>query len=326
MKPRAAAVIPFKLPAARPLRPAGPARASAPALDRGMSVGAAFEAVMRANLAHLRANDRGVLEGHDPEYLHQMRVALRRLRSGVGVFAPVLPEAPVYQLRADMKWLAGHLGPARDWDVFLAETLPPIEAEFSPHPGLERFAARCKKLRGAAAARARRALRSARYARLVARLDTWLIDEDWLAHAEPAARAALTGPVSHYASSVLDARYERVLARGRSLGRLDAGELHRLRIAIKKLRYASDFLASLYDEKAARAALRRLSRLQDILGAMNDAATVASLAAQGFAGASGAAAREARGLVLGWSGGRAAGLKRELKGQWKAFHSAGKFW
>lgn len=326
MKPHAAAVLPFKLRPAAPPRDTGPVKASAAALAREMSVGAAFKAVMRANLAHLRANDDGVLEGYDPEYLHQMRVALRRLRSGVGVFAPVLPEAPVSHLRAEMKWLAGRLGPARDWDVFLAETLPPIETEFGPHAGLERLAARCRRLRGGAGAQARRALRSARYDRLIGRLETWLADERWLKDAEPAAQAALTAPVADFAASVLDARYERVLAKGRSLGRRDAGELHRLRIAIKKFRYASDFFAALYDEKAARAARKRLSRLQDILGTMNDAATVAQLAEQGFEGMSGASAREAKGLLLGWSRGRAAALRRELKSAWQEFHGAEKFW
>jgi triphosphatase len=290
-----------------------------------MTVGAAFNAVMRANLAHLRANDRGVIAGHDPEHLHQMRVALRRLRSAIGVFAPVLPEGAVFQLRAELKWLAGRLGPARDWDVFLAETLPPIEAEFGPHRGLERFAARCRRLRGGAGAQARRAVRSARYLRFAARLDTWLADEEWRSSADPAGAAALTGPVADFASSVLEASYGRVLAKGRSLGRLDAGELHRLRIAIKKFRYASDFFAALYDERAARA-LKGLARLQDILGAMNDAATVAGLAAQGFEGMAGAGTREAKGLLLGWSRGRAATLRRELKGAWKEFRSADKFW
>jgi triphosphatase len=325
--PRAAAVTQLRprAPATPPLT-TGAVKASAATLARGMPVSAAFRAVMRANLAHLRANERGMLEGHDLEYLHQVRVALRRMRSALGVFGPVLPEAPVFQLGAELKWLAGRLGPARDWDVFLTETLPPIEEEFGPHPGLARFAARCRMLRGGAGAQARRAVRSARYGRLVSRLETWLAGEEWLSRADAPAQAALAGPVVELASSVLARRYQRVRSKGRALDRLDSGELHRLRIAIKKFRYASDFFAALYDENAARAALKRLSRLQDILGAMNDAATVANLAARGFGGMSGPAAREAKGLLLGWSRGRAATLRRELKGAWKEFRGAGKFW
>ena len=317
-QPRTAAVV---APEPRRERAGGPVRGRPALLDRGMSAGAAFEAVMRANLGHLRANERGVLEGRDPEYLHQMRVALRRLRSGLGVFSTVLPESPARRWRAEMKWLAGRLGPARDWDVFLAETLAPVEEAFGPRPGLARFAARCRRLRSAAAARARRAVRSARYERLVAALQAGPPGEEDHTRSDGAAR-----PVADFATGVLEARYERVLEKGRSLGRLDSRKLHRLRIAIKKFRYASDFFATLYDEKAARAAEKRLSRLQDILGAMNDAASAEGLAAQGFNGMSGTAARETRGLVLGWSRGRAATLRRELKSAWKEFSAAEKFW
>jgi CHAD domain-containing protein len=327
MKPHAAAVIPFKpRPPASPPRLPGPVKASPAPLDRAMSVGAAFRAVMGANLAHLRANDRGMLEGHDPEYLHQMRVALRRLRSGVSVFAPVVPGVPIGHVSAEMKWLSGRLGPARDWDVFVAETLPPVAEAFGPHPGLERFAARCESLRAAAAVRARRAVRSARYQRLLLRLEQWLAGEEWMTRLDIAGRAALAHPAVGFASGVLEARYDRVLRRGRSIGRSEPRELHRLRIAIKKFRYAADFFATLYEEKETRAALKRLSRLQDILGAMNDAATVAGLAAEGFKGMSGAAAREAKGFVLGWSRGRAATLRRQLKSAWKEFSAAEKFW
>src|SRR5688572_13381664 len=241
--PHTAAVVQFKprAPAAPPRR-SGAVKARAATLDRAMPVSAAFKAVMSANLTHLRANDRGTLEGHDLEYLHQMRVALRRMRSAMSEFAPVLPEAAVFQLGAELKWLAGRLGPARDWDVFLSETLPPIDAEFGPHPGLDRFTARCRMLGGGAAAQARRAVRSARYDRLVSRLETWVSTEEWLTGADPAARAALAGPVAEFASGVLERRYERVRSKGQALDRLDSGELHRLRIAIKKFRYGSDFL------------------------------------------------------------------------------------
>ena len=311
---------------ATPPRLSGAMKASPAALNRAMSVSEAFKAVMRANLAHLQANEPGMLEGRDPEYLHQMRVALRRLRSAIGVFTTVLPEESTFQLRAELKWLAGSLGPARDWDVFLGETLPPIAAEFGPHRGLERFAARCRTLRGGAAARARGAARSGRYQQLMSTLEGWLLAEDWLTHADHPSRMAMSAPVGGFASAVLQQRYERVRSKGRGLGRLDAGELHRLRIAIKKFRYATDFFAGLYDERAARSALARLARLQDILGAMNDAATVAKLLAQGFGGASGRASLEAKGLLLGWSGGRAATLRRELKGAWEVFRSADRFW
>lgn len=306
--------------------PEKPVKARPAVLDRGVTVIDAFKAVMWANLAHLQANEGGMLGARDPEYLHQMRVALRRLRSALAVFAPLFPKPVLSPARTGLKWLANGLGPARDWDVLVTETLPLVAAEFAAHAGLREFSERCEKLRRAANTRARRAVHSARYRHLVLRLAAWLAQEDWLARMEPSARTALEAPVTDFAARVLERRYAQVRKKGRRLRGLSAIELHRLRIAIKKFRYAADFFAGLYDARAARAALKRLSRLQDILGAMNDAATVAKLITHGVSRVPGQRGPEARGILLGWSRGRVAALKRELKGAWKEFRAAGKFW
>jgi CHAD domain-containing protein len=291
-----------------------------------MSVNDALRAVLAANFAHLLANERGLLAGADPEYLHQMRVALRRMRSALDVFSPPLPEPVVAPLARELGWLASRLGPARDWDVFMTETLPPIEAEFSAHRGFKAFSARCRRRRRSAGGRARLAVRSARYRRLTLRLSAWLASEGWHARLSNAARAAARGPVGEHARAVLEARYRRVRKRGRGLEGLSARKLHRLRIAIKKFRYSTDFFAGLYKGKPVREALNCLARLQDILGEMNDAASAADLVAQGFGRARGDYALEARGILLGWSRNQVAGLKRKLGGAWRDLCAAGKFW
>lgn len=307
-------------------KPEMPVKARPAVLDRDMTVISAFKAVMWANLAHLQANEAGMVGARDPEYLHQMRVALRRLRLALAVFAPLFPEPVVSPARTELKWLANSLGPARDWDVLVTEMLPPILAEFGPHAGLKEFSARCEKLRRTANTRARRAVHSARYRHLVLWLAAWLAQEGWLARMEPSARTALEAPVTDFAAATLESRYGQVRKKGRKVGSLSTIKLHRLRIAIKKFRYAADFFAGLYDAKDTRAALKRLSRLQDILGAMNDAATVAKRVAHGFARVPGQRGLEARGILLGWSRGRATTLKRELKSAWKEFRAAEKFW
>jgi CHAD domain-containing protein len=291
-----------------------------------MPVGGAFKAVIAAGLAHLLANERGLLEGGDPEYLHQARVALRRLRSALEVFSPPLPERATAALARELKWLASCLGPARDWDVFLGETLPPVEAQFGAHRGLKAFAARCRRLRRGAGAKARRAARLPRYRQLTLSLSTWLASEGWLARLGSGARTAMGRPVGDHARAVLEARYGRVLKRGRGLDDQTAAELHRLRIAIKKFRYAADFFAGLYRGKAVRVTLNRLARLQDILGEMNDAATAADFVGRGFRRARGGDALETRGILLGWSRSRMAGLRRELGDAWREFRAAGRFW
>ncbi len=310
---------------ARGERPA-PVKSGAVPLGTDMTVGDAFKMIVWATLAHLQANEQGVLEGRDPEYLHQMRVALRRLRSAFSVFAAVLPKTATEPLVAELKWLAGALGPARDWDVFVSETLPPIQEAFAEHAAVTRLARECTRLRSAADQEAQHAVASARYERLLLGVAAWLAAEKWLGEADEAALARLRSPAGEFAAGVLEQRYARVRKRGRQLRRLSAAELHQLRIAVKKLRYATDFFAPLFGAKRARGMPSRLGRLQNILGAMNDAATVGGLMHDTFGARAGKAVSEARGIVFGWSHGRAVTLKRDLGGAWKTFRAAGKFW
>jgi inorganic triphosphatase YgiF len=303
-----------------------PVKARPPTLAIDMAVDQAFTAVIWTSLAHLQANERGMLAGEDPEYLHQMRVALRRLRSAFSVFAPLLPAEAIAPIRTELKWLGGSLGLARDWDVFVTETLPPVHAEFGEHSALAAFDQQCAVLRREAVRRARRTVASQRYQRLALTLAGRLTAAEWSAGLDDAGRDRLAAPVVDYAGTVLERRYDRVRKRGRKLASLSPAELHCLRIAIKKFRYATDFFAGLYEGKRARETLKRLARLQDILGAINDAATVGNLVGEVLHGANGRQAAEARGILLGWSRGRAATLRRELNTAWKAFGAAEKFW
>jgi inorganic triphosphatase YgiF len=303
-----------------------PVKARPPTLATDMAVDEAFTAVVWTSLAHLQANERGMRAGEDTEYLHQMRVALRRLRSAFSVFAPALPRETIAPITAELKWLGGSLGTARDWDVFVTETLPPVRVEFGEHPALDAFHLQCATLRRAAARRARRTVASQRYQRVLLTLAGWLTAGQWSADLDETGRARLAAPVVEFAGAVLERRYQRVRKRGRKLASLSPAELHRLRIAIKKFRYATDFFAGLYEGKRARETQKRLARLQDVLGAINDASTVGNLVGEVLSGSNGRQAAEARGILLGWSRGRAATLRRELNTAWKAFRAAEKFW
>jgi CHAD domain-containing protein len=304
----------------------GPVKARAAPLAPAMPVDDAFRAIVAAGLAHLLANERGLRGSADPEYLHQARVALRRLRSALDVFSPPLPESVVAPVERELKWMASRLGPARDWDVLVTETLPPLAAELGAQGELGIFSARCARMRRSAGAEARRAARSSRYRRLVLKLSAWLAPGGWRTLPDGTARAALQGPVRIHAGIVLQERYQRVLKRGRRLEAHSAARLHRLRIAIKKFRYAADFFSGLYRGKAVRESLQRLSRLQDVLGEMNDAATAADLAVRACRGRGAGTLREARGMLLGWNRARAALLRKELNDAWRPFVEARAFW
>jgi inorganic triphosphatase YgiF len=302
-----------------------PVRANPAPLTADMPVNDAFKAIIGAALGHLQANEQGTLEGRDSEYLHQMRVALRRLRSALGMFAELLPEKQSAPLASELKWLAGRLGPARDWDVFMTETLPPVLGVFGDRNGLADFEQQCARRRRAAQRRARDALDSQRYQRLALTLAGWLVAESWLRPRDASTPAALRAPATAFAAAALERRFARVMKRGRRLKQLSPAELHRLRIAIKKLRYAVDFFAALYDSQRVNNLLARLSGLQDILGAMNDAAGVAVLTKR-LGGKSGADFAEARRIVLDWVTRRAEALKYELYPAWKAFRGSGRCW
>ncbi|HWT36129.1 MAG TPA: inorganic triphosphatase, partial [Paraburkholderia sp.] len=84
-------------------------------LDKGASVEDAFCAIVRSCLNQVHANERGVVSGHDPSSVHQMRVGLRRLRSAFDLFAKVIPAYP--GLDDELRWIAAELGAARDWEV-----------------------------------------------------------------------------------------------------------------------------------------------------------------------------------------------------------------
>ena len=318
----------------------GPAKAQPSPVVAVMSSDDALRALVRTCLAHLVANQRGMLEGSDPEYLHQTRVALRRLRSVFATFKGLLPEGALAPLIEETRWLARMLGPARDWDVFNDETLPPLTARHSGHAGVAAMTGSAARLRIGANRRARRAVASARAQRLLRALEEWLSADAPMAGSTVAlapvppsdgARletpdAELAGPVTGFARAVLDAASKRVAKRGRDLGGLAPRELHRLRIAAKKLRYAVEFFAPLYDEARAGAYRAALVRLQDALGAYNDAVTVKQLAVRAKRGVQGAAADEAFDIMLSWSAGMRETGTRNLQRVWKKFRAARAFW
>src|SRR5687768_14557855 len=127
-----------------------PQKASPPALDASMTVSDAFAAIAWSTLVHLQANEEGTLAGEDPEFLHQMRVALRRLRSAISAFSGVLPPKAREPVSKELKWVGRALGPARDWDVFVIETLPPLMDAYKGRAGLKMVAAEALRMRSSA--------------------------------------------------------------------------------------------------------------------------------------------------------------------------------
>jgi len=252
-----------------------PSKAPPLALPEGASAAQAFQAIAGACLRHLRLNEAVFLLSRDPEALHQMRVALRRLRSAFSLFDPILAHDPAARaLAEEIKRIAEPFGRARNLDVFLEETLPASAERRPDEPGLADLGARLGADRDAAHAAGLAVLASPEWRGLLLDLVAWTQTGPWLGEGGPPER---DGPARDFAGLVLDRFRKRVKKRGRDLAGLDPEARHRVRIAAKKLRYGADFFASLFPEKTARkrhkAFAAALSDLQDHLGALNDLAT-----------------------------------------------------
>lgn len=248
-----------------------PPRKSGPViLDPRGSVGDALRRIGLACLGHWLANLAPAADGRDPEGLHQLRVALRRLRSALSLFKGVVPEADRARFNGELRWLLGELGAARDCDVLAGELTAPLAEEEGLAEEVELLRRILSARRPVLYERVRAALASRRTADLVLDVGAWLELGRFREHADPQSLDVLDGPVGPFAAATLERRWKKARKLGRRLERLDPAGRHELRIAVKKLRYGLDFLASLWPEAQTRRFLGRLAELQDRLGHLND--------------------------------------------------------
>ncbi len=250
---------------------APPSAASAAPVVLGpqMTIEDALQLVGRACLAHLLRNEPAAL-ADAIEGVHQMRVAMRRLRSMLSAVKKILPEAERRWVSDEVKLLTGALGLARNLDVFATELLPPARNDARDQPGWDELSAAAEDARADAHRRVGDEIRSPRHTATVLRLLRWFEGRGWRRAPTGEPDKALTVAIATVAPAVLDRRRRLVRKRSRHFRRLPARGRHRLRIAVKKLRYAIELLDSLYDRRDARPFIKRLKRVQDELGHAND--------------------------------------------------------
>lgn len=241
---------------------AAPAKASRPVLDAAMPADPALRAIVAHGLAQLLPNAAALAAGTaGPEHLHQLRVALRRLRTALRVLADWSPAV-------DPAWddglaaLFDAVGDARDRDALSATLLPalraagapfadwPTPAGVAPDPGAE--------------------LRRADSTRLLLALMAF-------AHGPGADRAGTDGsgtdaaaPFAERTRPLLRRLHRQVLRDGERFLELDDEARHRLRRRVKRLRYSVEFLSSPWPAGVVRRTLDRLASVQDVLGRFND--------------------------------------------------------
>ncbi|GGF03759.1 inorganic triphosphatase [Aliidongia dinghuensis] len=313
----------YRLVAAEDWWPTEPGQA--PLLHHAMSVEQGLLAIGRAAVADLRAEIGRLTQAMPVEQVHQARVALRRLRSILSVFRKALPDAPRRALAGDLTALASALGQAREWDVFMANTLTPLGRALGEERGLKGLGFTAAVLRERAAADAYAAVLASDFMGLSLRLAAWFDAGLWPEPPSAEAAALLAEPLERYATAILRKSHKRFLAAGAHLAEAGPSDLHGLRIDAKRLRYVAEFFRPLFPGKPARRYVAALRDIQDILGTLNDAVVARGLAAK-LAAQDEKYGPRAAGLVAGWSAAETEAARQRFAEVWRQFTKTARFW
>ena len=259
------------------------------------------------------------------EGVHQLRVAMRRLRSVLKVFRPVTDAPQGRALDEALQGFLKLLGPARDWDVFLAG----IGAEMADLLPDDR--------RMRALLRAAEAERQTAYKGLAEALDgpawrglllagiAFLLHKPWRDGADPERLERLEAPPQDFAALVLGKRWRKLRKAGEDIEELEPAALHELRLDAKRLRYAAEVMAPIFPSKATRRFQRNLSALQEELGLSNDASVARGLVRH-LDRDKDAGRAWAIGIVEGWCLARTTADREAILEIWDKLDTKESFW
>jgi len=251
----------------------------------------------------------------DIEYVHQARVALRRLRAALRLYRRVC--VPPDALMEGLRTLTAALGPARDWDVLCSETLPPIAPHYPDAAAWQQGCAALEAHRAEVRASMQADLMRAHPGAWLLAFQRWLLQRGWRSSpaggaAPEAQRFVQLSPLVAWARRALQKGQRLIVRDARDFAQLQAAQRHVLRIAIKRQRYAVEFFQTLfagYPEGRKRRLARSLIALrnaQDSLGRARDSHMAGELltAVQADTGPIGP-------FVLGWLAARLAGATQD---------------
>ncbi|MGA7675674.1 MAG: CHAD domain-containing protein [Rhizomicrobium sp.] len=295
----------------------------------------AFRTTLLECLAHVAANIAPVIRSRDVEGLHQLRVGLRRLHVAFSAFGEEFRTPALMDLKARAKAFADAIAPARDLDVFIEELFLPMADRLGHDEAFKMLRARAEEARQQAWDEATAHISSPEFAvfqddvAAAAETRSWLGGQDIAVDLK--ARLAMRVPVKSAAAPMMDEHWMRVRKRGRRLKSLEQRECHRLRIALKRLRYATEFYGPLYKKKAVKRYLDRLKKLQDLLGCINDVGQVRAVLGRLVADQAVSAHVQAdlyftAGLINGWHRARAERLSKKALRRWEKFKRLEPFW
>ncbi len=283
-----------------------------------MSVPESLASVLASCSHHVRANLAGASKGREPENIHQLRVGLRRMRAALSVYKPALAPSARHVASEDLKRLEHRLGEAREWDVLIDAMNDSIWAGDLDPRGIE-------DLLDVAETRRRKARDLSGLALTQADIPVLLQQALRLAKPNLSGQAGHPGGILRpFAVSVLEKRDKKIRKAGRQLSGLDLRELHRLRIRIKKLRYASEFFAAIWPGPATVAYIKRLKGLQQRLGNIQD--TVSSCRLVRELGCEQRRLADDARVAAHWLKRERKDARRRLGKSWRKFKRAARYW
>ena len=234
-------------------------------LTRDLAVGDGLQEMLVGALAALHRHGSSA-KAPSADSVHRFRVGVRRLRSILSAFSGALPERQRRALGDRMRAVAQRYGPAREWDVFLANTVAPLRAMHAPDDALDELERLARKARRLALPPGD-TLKSG-----LAVIDSAIEEAaPWLRNPTPELAEIWHAPLRSYARQLLAKRHRRLRKGIKSADLTDHAAFHALRIRVKKLRYPSELMKSLFNEEAVVEYLARLVALQDLMGRLNDA-------------------------------------------------------
>jgi triphosphatase len=288
-------------------------RTAYPVIAPDSTVGAGLQLMLAAGVRSLRnAAHRG--EPERPDTVHRFRVGLRRLRSLLSAFREVLPEDERRVLGKRLASVGKRFSRTREWDVFLAATLRPMNDALTDEPALLELEACAREAR-------RRSLPDAvNFHTEATEVATAIDAAGWLHHPRAEFADDWHKDLKAFASALLEKHHRRLRRQLKAVDLDHQAAFHDLRIRAKKLRYPIEMFDNLFDEDLVDAYLERLIAVQDALGQLNDA-----LVARGLVAELPLSSRP-QGLVNGWLAHEIVARRGRFPTAAKKLRKASPFW
>lgn len=300
------------------------AKAALPEITTGQVIDDVIALLMESCWQQILQNHASADQGSDPEGVHQMRLALRRLRTICTMFRHDIPSPAFQAINCDAKWLMKKLGRAREWDVF-AETITRLVAAV-PDADLGGLRDETDRRRKSSYGGVRAVLADPRCNRFLLSLGGMMERRGWRNDIGSDALITLSQPVAKLSDEILARLHRKVLKRGAHFRHLDYAAQHRLRVDVKKLRYAVEFLLPLYaDHAPAKRYAKRLAKLQSGLGRVCDIAN-SHILLDTIQRNDQPTLHLGVGVVAGWQARDQLAVAKTLRKRWRRFKAAQPFW